>query len=147
MVRYKRNDFIRKFSAAYESLKSMRLSLNLFANEKDNDMKTIYLNSVIKTFGDLTEFFLCICEDYAIENNIVINPEKGHIIIAAAEGFLSEIEVKLLQNMVRIRNRVTHDYYDREIEVKSVITMAISNGKELVDIVNKFEKYFINKNK
>lgn len=146
MVRYKRNDYIKKFSAAYESLKSMRLSLNLFANEKDMDMKTIYLNSVIKTFGDLTEFFLCICEDYAIENNIVINPEKGHVIIGAADGFLDKSEIKMLQNMVRIRNRVTHDYYDREIEVKSVITMAISNGKDLANIVDKFEKYFLSSN-
>lgn len=143
MVRYKRNEFPKKFSAAYESLKSMRLSLNLFANENDPDMKTIYLNSVIKTFGDLTEFFLCVCEDYAIENNIAINPEKGHIIIGAASGFLSEEEVKLLQSMVRTRNRVTHDYYDREIEIKTVISIAISNGKKIVEIVNKFERYFI----
>lgn len=122
MVRYKRKDFNKKFTAAYESLKSMRLSLNLYANEKDCDIKNVYLNSVIKTFGDLTEFFLCICEDYAIENNININPEKGHIIIAAARDFLDESEIKLLQNMVRIRNRVTHDYYDKEIEIKSVVT-------------------------
>lgn len=143
MVRDKRNDFERKFTAAYESLKSMRLSLNLFSNENNQDIKNIYLNSVIKTFSDLTEFFLCICEDYAIENNIIINPEKGHIIIAATKGFLDEREIKLLQEMVRVRNRVTHDYYDREIEIKTVISMAISNGKKLVEIVNKFESYFM----
>ena len=143
MVRYKRNEFPKKFAAAYESLKSMRLSLNLFADEKDPDMKNIYLNSVIKTFSDLTEFFLCICEDYAIEKNIVINPEKGHIIIATARGILDEDEIKLLQNMVRTRNRVTHDYYDREIEIKTVVSIAISDGKKIVEIVNKFERYFI----
>ncbi|MGL5149750.1 MAG: HepT-like ribonuclease domain-containing protein [Clostridium sp.] len=143
MVRYKRNEFPKKITAAYESLKSMRLSLNLFANEEDVDMKTIYLNSVIKTFSDLTEFFLCMCEDYAIEKNIAINPEKGYIIIAAASELLDEDEIKLLQNMVRIRNRVTHDYYDREIEIKTVISIAISNGKKIVEIVNKFENYFI----
>lgn len=52
----------------------------------------------------------------------------------------------MLQNMVRIRNRVTHYYYDREIEVKSVITMAISNGKDLSNIVDKFKKYFLSSN-
>lgn len=143
MVRYKRNEFPKKFAAAYESLKSMRLSLNLFADEENPDIKNVYLNSVIKTFSDLTEFFLCVCEDYAIENNIAINPEKGHIIISAASGFLSEDEVRLLQNMVRTRNRVTHDYYDREIEIKTVISIAISSGKKIVEIVNKFEGYFI----
>lgn len=143
MVRYKRNEFPKKFTAAYEALKSMRLSLNLYANESNADIKNVYLNSVIKTFSDLTEFFLCICEDYAIENNIVINPEKGHIIIAATKGFLDDQEIKLLQNMVRTRNRVTHDYYDREIEVKTVVTTAITHGKKLVEIVKKFEKYFI----
>lgn len=143
MVRYKRNEFPKKFASAYESLKSMKLSLNLFANENDNDLKTIYLNSVIKTFSDLTEFFLCICEDYAIENNITINPEKGYIIVQSAEELLDDSEIKLLQSMLRVRNRVTHDYYDREIEIKELISIAISKGRKIVDIVNKFEKYFI----
>lgn len=143
MVRYKRNEFPKKFASAYESLKSMKLSLNLFANENDKDLKTVYLNSVIKTFSDLTEFFLCICEDYAIENNITINPEKGYIIVQAAEDLLDDSEIKLLQSMLRVRNRVTHDYYDREIEIKELVSIAISKGRKIVEIVNKFEKYFI----
>lgn len=144
MVRYKRNNFNKKFSAAYESIKSMRLSLNLYANENNNDLKTIYLNSVIKTFGDLTEFFLCICEDYAVANNIIIQPEKGYVIIESASGFLNEKEIKLLQLMVRTRNRVIHDYYDRELEIKTVISFAISHGKELLSIISRFEEYFNN---
>lgn len=142
MVRYKRYDFNKKFAAAYEALKSMRLSLNLYSKEVDPDIKNIFLNSVIKTFGDLTEFFLCICEDYAIENNIAINPEKGYVIISAANGFLDDSEIRLLQQMVRARNRVTHDYYDREIEIKTIISIAITHGKNLAGIVNKFEEYF-----
>lgn len=144
MVRYKRNDFNKKFGAAYEALKSMRLSLNLYSKETDSDIKNIFLNSVIKTFGDLTEFFICICEDYAIENNIIINPEKGYLIISSAEKFLNDSEIRLLQHMVRTRNRVTHDYYDREIEIKTMISIAITHGKELVHIVEKFEEYFSN---
>lgn len=81
MVRYKRNDFKKKFTAAYNSLKNMRLSLNLYANDSMTDYKKIYLNSVILTFNDLTEFFICICEDYAVKNNILISPENGYIII------------------------------------------------------------------
>lgn len=44
--------------------------------------------------------------------------------------------------MVRARNRLTHDYYDREIEVKTIISIAITHGKNLASIVNKFEEYF-----
>lgn len=142
MVRYKRNEFNKKFAAAYESLKSMRLSLNLYSKEVDSDIKNVFLNSVIKTFSDLTEFFICICEDYAIENNITINPEKGYVIISATSSFLNDSEIRLLQHMVRTRNRVTHDYYDRELEIKTIITMAITHGKELANIVDKFEQYF-----
>lgn len=44
--------------------------------------------------------------------------------------------------MVRVRNRATYDYYDREIEIKTIVEIAMTQGKELVLIVKKFEEYF-----
>lgn len=143
MVRYKRNDFKQKFASAYNSVKSMRMSLKLYSSDVDIEYKQIYLNSVIFTFNDLTEFFICVCEDYAVKNNIKISPEKGYLIIEATKGFLEENEIRLLQQMVRTRNRVTHDYYDREIEIKTVIKIAITYEKKLIEVIKKFESYFL----
>lgn len=145
MVRYKREDFKKKFTSAYNALKSMRMSLKLYVDAKEDEYKQIYLNSVIFTFNDLTEFFICICEDYAVKNNIIISPEKGYLIIESTKGFLNDNEIRLLQQMVRTRNRVTHDYYDRELEVKNVIKVAISYEKKLVEIIRKFEEELIEK--
>lgn len=79
---------------------------------------------MISYFNSFCEFILDMCETYLVATENYISNKSGVDIIELSSnfGFISSEDSKKLQGIVRLRNRYTHDFYQRKLVMKKVIT-------------------------
>lgn len=80
--------------------------------------------AMISYFNSFCEFILDRCETYLVATENYIPNKSGVDIIELSSnfGFISSEDAKKLQGIVRLRNRHTHDFYQRKLVMKKVIT-------------------------
>ncbi|SHK28084.1 Protein of unknown function DUF86 [Hathewaya proteolytica DSM 3090] len=67
-------------------------------------------------FNSFCEFGIDMCETYLVStNNYILNKSGPEIIELASDfGFIDKEDSKKLEGIVRLRNRYTHDYYQKK---------------------------------
>ncbi|MGL5615071.1 MAG: HepT-like ribonuclease domain-containing protein [Sarcina sp.] len=78
--------------------------------------------AMISYFNSFCEFIIDMCETYLVTTDNYIPNKSGPEIIELAStfGFINSKDSKKLQAIVKIRNRYTHDYYQRKLSKKVI---------------------------
>ncbi|MEG2936167.1 MAG: HepT-like ribonuclease domain-containing protein [Clostridium sp.] len=89
--------------------------------------------AMISYFNSFCEFILDMCETYLVATENYIPNKSGVEIIELSStfGFISPEDSKKLQGIVRLRNRYTHDYYQRKLSRKRIIDICNSDIRTL----------------
>lgn len=117
--RYKKEKFLEKYKSAYDNLENLKEAIKEF---KVNQNKLIR-RAMFAYFQDFSEYIIDMCESYIIINNgkIGSNTSAIKLIEQAYEMKFFDQELKeYLLITVKLRNRYTHDYYQREFSEKQI---------------------------
>ena len=78
---------------------------------------------MISYFNSFCEFIIDMCETYLVSTDNYIPNKSGSEIIelASSFGFISAKDSKRLQAIIKLRNRYTHDYYQRKLSRERII--------------------------
>ena len=117
--KYKKEKFIEKYKNAVENLELLREAILEY--EKSNNK--LIRRAMFAFFQDFTEYIIDMCETYLVINDIKFgNANSGVKLVdkASEEGFFDKELKGYLSMCVKLRNRYTHDYYDREESEKAI---------------------------
>lgn len=91
-----------------------------------NNEDEIIDEAMISYFNSFCEFIIDMCETYLVSTDNYIPNKSGPEIIdlSSTFGFISVEDSKKLQGIVRLRNRYTHDYYQRKLARQRIIDIC-----------------------
>lgn len=120
--KYKKERLEEKFSEIKVFLVKIRECLKRNPQGTDD----IVEEAMISYFNSFCEFIVDMCETYLVATNNYIPNKSGQDIIELSStfGFVSEQDSKKLQAIIRLRNRYTHDYYQRSLARKRIIDIC-----------------------
>ncbi|MDR5585992.1 HepT-like ribonuclease domain-containing protein [Clostridium aquiflavi] len=117
--KYKKEKFLEKYKAAYNNLSDLKESINQYKNTNSK----IIRRAMFAFFQDFCEYIIDICESYIIINDGRVNSTTTSLKLieqAFNEGFFDKNLKNCLSMAVKLRNRYTHDYYQRESSEKQI---------------------------
>ncbi|MGL4849029.1 MAG: HepT-like ribonuclease domain-containing protein [Clostridium sp.] len=117
--KYKKEKFIEKYKNALENLDLLKESIFEYKKTQNKLIR----RAMFAFFQDFTEYIIDMCETYLVVNNIPVGSANSGIKLinkANEEGFFDSELKGYLVMCVKLRNRYTHDYYDREECEKSI---------------------------
>ncbi|SUY48132.1 Uncharacterized conserved protein [Clostridium putrefaciens] len=122
--KYKKEKLEEKLVESKVFLVRIRECLKRNPNSEDE----IVDEAMISYFNSFCEFILDMCETYLVATENYIPNKSGVDIIELSSnfGFISSNDSKKLQGIVRLRNRYTHDYYQRRLARKRIIDICKS---------------------
>lgn len=120
--KYKKEKLEEKFSESKIFLVKIRECIK--RNPDNND--DIIEEAMISYFNSFCEFIIDMCETYLVSTENYIPNKSGPEIIdlASSFGFISSADSRKLQGIVKIRNRYTHDYYQRKMARDRIIKIC-----------------------
>ncbi|SFA79846.1 HepT-like ribonuclease domain-containing protein [Clostridium frigidicarnis] len=82
--------------------------------------------AMISYFNSFCEFIIDMCETCLVSTeNYIPNKSAPEIIeLASNFGFISSKDSRKLQNIVKLRNRYTHDYYQRKLSRERILKLC-----------------------
>lgn len=125
--KYKKEKLEDKLMESKIFLVRIRECLNRNLNSEDE----IIDEAMISYFNSFCEFIIEMCETYLVAtDNYITNKSDPEIIdLSSTFGFISIDDSKKLQGIVRLRNRYTHDYYQRKLARKRIIDICKTQMK------------------
>ncbi|MGL5381648.1 HepT-like ribonuclease domain-containing protein [Clostridium sp.] len=120
--KYKKEKLEEKFSESKVFLVKIKECIKRNPNCDDD----IIDEAMISYFNSFCEFIIDMCETYLVSSDNYIPNKSGPEIIALASdfGFISSKDSKKLQGIVKLRNRYTHDYYQRKLSRDRILKMC-----------------------
>ena len=102
-------------------------------NRNPNGDDEIIDEAMISYFNSFCEFIIDMCETYLVSTeNYVPNKSAVDIIQLSSDfGFISSKDSKKLQNIIKLRNRYTHDYYQRKLARERILKLCRAELKIL----------------
>ena len=81
---------------------------------------------LVKIRECIKRIIIDMCETYLVSTDNYIPNKSGSEIIelASSFGFISAKDSKRLQAIIKLRNRYTHDYYQRKLSRERIIKMC-----------------------
>jgi len=110
--KYKKERLEKKFYIAKDTLSLLRGAMKEF-----NNTNSIFLKrSILGYFQDFTEYIIDMSETYLVMTDNYVDGCSAMELIKRARihDFFDDILSEFLLKIVRIRNRYTHDYYERD---------------------------------
>ncbi|MBU3102732.1 HepT-like ribonuclease domain-containing protein [Clostridium gasigenes] len=82
--------------------------------------------AMISYFNSFCEFIIDMCETYLVstENYVPNKPGPDIIELSSDFGFISCKDSKRLQNIVKLKSRYTHDYYQRKLARERILKLC-----------------------
>ncbi len=127
--KYKKEKLQEKFSESKVFLVKIRECIKRNPNSNDD----IIDEAMISYFNSFCEFIIDICETYLVTTDNYIPNKSGPEIIELVSHFefISLEDSKKLQNIVKLRNRYTHDYYQRKLARERILKLCRNELKTL----------------
>lgn len=127
--KYKKERLEEKFSESKVFLMKIRECLKRSPNSEDE----IVDEAMISYFNSFCEFIIDMCETYLVSTDNFIPNKSGPEIIELSStfGFISPKDSKRLQGIIKLRNRYTHDYYQRKLARKRILDICRSEMNTL----------------
>lgn len=127
--KYKKEKLEEKFSESKVFLVRIRECLLRSPNCDDE----IIAEAMISYFNSFCEFIIDMCETYLVStDNFIPNKSGSEIIeLAGTFGFIAANDSNKLQNIIKLRNRYTHDYYQRRLARKRILEICRTEMKTL----------------
>lgn len=127
--KYKKEKLEEKFSESKIFLLRIRECLKRSPNSEDE----IIDEAMVSYFNSFCEFIIDMCETYLVSTDNFIPNKSGPEIIELSStfGFISERDSKKLQSIIKLRNRYTHDYYQRKLARKRILDICRGDMKTL----------------
>lgn len=127
--KYKKEKLEDKLMESKIFLVRIRECLNRNPNSEDE----IIDEAMISYFNSFCEFIIDMCETYLVATDNYIPNKSGPEIIELSStfGFISIDDSKKLQGIVKLRNRYTHDYYQRKLARRRIIDICKNKMKTL----------------
>ncbi|MPN09920.1 hypothetical protein SDC9_157213 [bioreactor metagenome] len=127
--KYKKEKLEEKFSESKVFLMKIRECLKRSPNSEDE----IVDEAMISYFNSFCEFIIDMCETYLVSTDNFIPNKSGPEIVELSStfGFISSKDSKKLQGIVRLRNRYTHDYYQRKLSRNRILEICRSEMQTL----------------
>lgn len=127
--KYKKEKLEGKFSESKVFLKKIIECINRNLDGEDE----IIDEAMISYFNSFCEFIIDMCETYLVSTeNYVPNKSAVDIIQLSSDfGFISVKDSKKLQNIIKLRNRYTHDYYQRKLARERILKLCRTELKIL----------------
>lgn len=120
--KYKKEKLEEKLLESKVFLVRIRECLNRNTNGDDE----IIEEAMISYFNSFCEFIIDMCETYLVATDNYIPNKSGTDIIELSStfGFISSEDSKKLKGIVKLRNRYTHDYYQRKLARKRIVDIC-----------------------
>lgn len=120
--KYKKEKLEEKFSESKVFLVKIKECLDRNKNNNDD----IINEAMISFFNSFCEFIIDMCETYLVSTENYIPNKSGPEIVELSStfGFISNEDSKKLQNILKLRNRYTHDYYQRKLSRDRIINIC-----------------------
>ena len=120
--KYKKEKLEENFSESKVFLVRIRECIKRNPHSDDD----IINEAMISYFNSFCEFIIDMCETYLVSTNNYIPNKSGPEIIQLSSdfGFISNQNSKKLQNIIKLRNRYTHDYYQRKLSREKIIRLC-----------------------
>ena len=122
--KYKKEKLEEKFSESKVFFVKIRECIKRNPDGDDD----IIDEAMISYFNSFCEFIIDMCETYLVSTDNYIPNKSGPEIIALASDFefISAKDSKKLQGIVKLRNRYTHDYYQRKLARERILKICRS---------------------
>lgn len=122
--KYKKEKLEEKFLESKIFLVKIRECINRNPNGDDE----IINEAMISFFNSFCEFIIDMCETYLVSiDNYIPNKSGSEIIKLASDfEFISSKDSKKLQSIIKLRNRYTHDYYQRKNSREKIMNLCRS---------------------
>ena len=122
--KYKKEKLEEKFSESKVFLVKIRECIKRNPDGEDD----IIDEAMISYFNSFCEFIIDMCETYLVSTDNYVPNKSGPEIIELASnfGFISPKDSKKLQGIIKLRNRYTHDYYQRKLSKERIIKICRS---------------------
>lgn len=117
--KYKKDKFVEKYKAAFDTLSDLKVAIKDY---KKNNSRIIK-RAMLAFFQDFSEYIIDMCESYIIINDGKLDSHTTSLKLieqACEMGFFDENLKNYLSIAVRLRNRYTHDYYQRDTSEKQI---------------------------
>lgn len=120
--KYKKEKLEEKFLESKVFLVKIRECIKRNIDGEDD----IINEAMISYFNSFCEFIIDMCETYLVSTDNYIPNKSGSEIIEldSSFGFISAKDSKRLQAIIKLRNRYTHDYYQRKLSRERIIKMC-----------------------
>lgn len=127
--KYKKEKLEEKFSESKVFLVRIRECLKRSPNSEDE----IIDEAMISYFNSFCEFIIDMCETYLVSTDNFIPNKSGPEIVdlSSTFGFISAKDSKKLQGIIKLRNRYTHDYYQRKLARNRILEICKTEIKTL----------------
>lgn len=122
--KYKKERLESKFIVAKDTLTLMQGAMKEYT--KTNSL--FLRRAVLGYFQDFTEYIIDMCETYLVITDNYIDGCSAIDLIKRSRiyGFSDDTLCEFLTNIVRLRNRYTHDYYKRDRVEEDIIKCCFS---------------------
>lgn len=129
IYKYKKERLEEKFTESKIFLVKIRECLERSPNSEDE----IVDEAMISYFNSFCEFIIDMCDTYLVSTDNFIPNKSGPEIVELSStfGFISSEDSKKLQNILRLRNRYTHDYYQRKKSRQRILDICRKEMKTL----------------
>jgi uncharacterized protein YutE (UPF0331/DUF86 family) len=117
--KYKKDKFVEKYKAAYDTLSDLKVAIKDYKKNNNRIIK----RAMLAFFQDFSEYIIDMCESYIIINDGKLDSHITSLKLieqAFEMGFFDENLKNYLSIAVRLRNRYTHDYYQRDTSEKQI---------------------------
>lgn len=120
--KYKKEKLEEKFLESKVFLLKIRECISRNVDNNDD----IIDEAMISYFNSFCEFIIDMCETYLVSTDNYISNKSGPDIIELSStfGFISSKDSKKLQNIIKLRNRYTHDYYQRKLSRDRILNIC-----------------------
>lgn len=111
--KYKKEKFLEKYKSAIDNLDDLKESIKEYKKSNSRIIK----RAMFAFFQDFSEYIVDMCESYIVINDGKLNSSTTSVKLieqACTMGFFEEKLRDYLVVAVKLRNRYTHDYYQRE---------------------------------
>ena len=127
--KYKKEKLEEKFSESKVFLVRIRECLKRSPHSEDE----IIDEAMISYFNSFCEFIIDMCETYLVSTDNFIPNKSGPEIVdlSSTFGFISSKDSKKLQGILKLRNRYTHDYYQRKLARNRILDICRTQMKTL----------------
>ena len=115
-----------KLESKFCEIKVFLLKIKECLKRNPDGTDDIIEEAMISYFNSFCEFIIDMCETYLVTTENYIPNKSGPEIIELSSdfGFISKQDSKKLQSIVKIRNRYTHDYYQRKLARERIIKIC-----------------------